>query len=596
MNRLAYLLNNIRIRKKLIVSYLFVVFLPVLIVGLLLTGSLRKISVDRAVEQSVNNVEKILKRVEETLKVATDVSNKIYLDKQLKELANKKYESDLEVYQSFREYTDFTDYLEMYQELSGIRFYADNPTLKENWSFFRLDERVKSTDWFKQAWNNQARIGWFYLPDVTKGGERYLSLVRQVYYNNLTFSGMLVITVNTEILQSIVEQEPFDTMILNEEGEILASKDRSQAGRNIKDYMPELKLNGDIKGMEEVRYQGGEAKIILQGIGMENSNNMLRVVSIIPLDSILQEARTVGSIAYAIILSSLILSILLILFFSGAISKRIQVLSGDMRKVALGDLSVLSVVKGKDEIGQLSRHLNFMVGSIRELMVQIQEVQAQQHELQNKHNEMKFRMLANQVNPHFLFNVLESVRMKAHVQGEEEIAQIVKSLGKLLRSSLEAGQQPIPLSTELELVRLYLDIQKFRFGNKLIYSLPESTGADGMMVLPMMLQPIVENAIIHGIENKMGQGIVTVLCERLEGTVRLSVSDNGNGIEPERLKDLRLALQHQEEESGQRIGIRNVNQRIKLHYGKEYGLELMSTPGAGTTVHIILPDGGGGIV
>lgn len=596
MNRLTRLTNNIRIRRKLIVTYLFVVFLPVLTVGLLLTGSLRNISVDRAVEQSVNNAEKIQKRVEETLKVATDVSNKIYLDRQLKELANKNYESDLEVYQSFREYTDFTDYLEMYKELAGIRFYADNPTLKENWSIFRLDDRVKGTEWFRQAWNNQGRIGWFYLPDVTKGDRKYLSLVRQVYYNNLTFSGMLVVTVNPEILQSIVGQEPFDTMILNEQGEILASRDRTQTGRSIQQFMPEPADGGGLKGMEEVRYQGGRAKVILQRISLENSSDSLRVVSIIPLASILKEARTVGNIAYAIILSSLVLSILLILFFSGAISKRIQILSGDMRKVALGDFGVYSVVQGKDEIGQLSRHLNFMVGSIRELMAQVREVQAQQHELQNKHNEIKFRMLANQVNPHFLFNVLESVRMKAHCQGEMEIAHIVKSLGKLLRSSLEVGQQPIPLVSELELVRLYLEIQQFRFGDKLAYSLPKPEVADGIVILPMLLQPIVENAILHGIENKMGQGSVSVRLELAEGRIRLTVADDGIGIEPGKLAQLKQAVQQHEEEPGQRIGIRNVNQRIKLHYGKDYGMEIHSTPGDGTVVHILLPEGGGRVV
>jgi two-component system, sensor histidine kinase YesM len=105
----------------------------------------------------------------------------------------------------------------------------------------------------------------------------------------------------------------------------------------------------------------------------------------------------------------------------------------------------------------------------------------------------------------------------------------------------------------------------------------------------MLLQPIVENAIIHGIENKIGRGIVTVTIERMTDQVRLKVKDNGNGIDPTRLEEIRMAMQMPEEENGQRIGLQNVNQRIKLYYGKEYGCEISGTSGMGTEVTVLLP-------
>jgi two-component system, sensor histidine kinase YesM len=592
MNGFTRYTNNIRIRKKLIITYLLVVFLPVWTVGLLLTGALRRVSVERAVEQSVNNVDKIKKRVEETQKVAMDVSNKIYLDKPLRAMTNKRYESDLEVYQAFREYNDFTLYLDLYKELANIRFYADNPTLQENWSIFRLDDRVKSEEWYQKLRGSRGGIGWLYMEDPTKKNQRYLSLVRQITDTGMSFNGALAITIHPETLQSIVSQEPFDTMILSEQNDILAAADRSQAGLPLHQFLVDKTGTSILRDMEEVLYKGRPAKVILQTVRLENSEDSLRIVSFIPLESILKEARTVSLIAYAIILGSLTLAIILIIFFSGAISKRIYTLSCDMRRVALGDFSLLTVVQGQDEIGQLSRHMNFMVRSVKELMHQVREAQQERHELQHKHNEMKFRMLANQVNPHFLFNVLESVRMKAHCEGQEEIANTVKALGRLLRHSLEIGQLPVPLSSELELVRMYLEIQSFRFGERLSFQLPEPGETREIMILPMLLQPLVENAIIHGIENKLGKGRVQVTLEQLAGVIRLTVTDNGTGMEEGKLRQLQEQLCYVEEESGQRIGLRNVNQRIRLYYGMEYGVKIAAIPEGGTAVYVYLPQGG----
>lgn len=584
--------NNIQIRKKLILSYLLVVFIPVLTVGLLLTESLKRMAVEHAVQQSVNNVEKIKKRVEDTLKVPTDISNKIYFDRRLKELLSKTYESNLEVYQAYSGFTDFNDYMQLFKEIKGIRFYTFNTTLLENWFIFHLDSRMEEQSWYKEALRNRGKIGWYYIPDETKRGEPYVSLARPIYYSNMTYCGMLVITINPSNLQSIISQEPFETVIISDQDEVLVSKDGPFNGSMLEQlHLKDLPESQEIKVVDSV-YQGNPVKVIIQSIRPENSTNHLRVVSMIPLESILKESKSISYLAYSIILCSLLVTILFILIFSRALTKRIALLIRDIRMVARGDLKHNSMVQGTDEIGQLSRHFNMMVGSIGELMKRVDETQRQKHALEIKQKDIQFKMLVNQVNPHFLFNALETIRMKAVVQEEGEIADSVKLLGKLLRHNLEIGHEPVPLASEIDLVRTYLEIQRLRFGDKLTYELPEPPQAEGVFVLPMLIQPIVENAIVHGLENKLGKGSVSIKLERQSQDFCIVVLDDGIGMDPQRCEALQEDMQSPEEVSGQRIGLRNVHQRIRLHYGSNYGLSISSIPGLGTKVIIVLPWGG----
>lgn len=593
MKPITRITNNIQIKQKLILSYLLVVFVPVLTVGLLLTESLKDMAVDHAVAQSVNNVEKIKKQVDETLKIPTDISNKIYFDKQLKTLVSRNYESTLDVFRAYADYTDLVDYVQLYKELSNVRFYVENPTLLENWAIFALRPDIPREIWYKEALQNRGKIGWYFIPDPTKKDQRYVSLVRPVYYDNMSFCGMLVITVNPASLHSIINQEPFETMILSDKDEVLAAKNPSLVGSSMKHLQLVDSFGSQAIQVEDTMYEGKPVKVIIQSMQPENSNNYLRIISIIPLERILMSSERISIFAYGIIFSSLLFALLAIFFFSGALTKRIGLLIRDIRMVARGDLNHSSMVQGADEIGQLSRHFNFMVQSVDDLMKRVDEAHRQQHALELKQREIKFKMLANQVNPHFLFNVLETIRMKAVVQEEPEIADSVRSLGKLLRHNLEIGQEAVSLISEIDLVRTYLQIQKFRFGDKLSYELPGTEEAEGIIILPMLLQPIVENAIIHGIENIMGHGKVLVRLERRMTDFALIVTDNGPGIDTDKCKRIMTLLDDPEEEEGQRIGLRNVHHRIKLYYGQSYGLNISSVPEQGTTVHIFLPLGGG---
>ncbi|MCY9667278.1 sensor histidine kinase [Paenibacillus alginolyticus] len=593
MKSISYIAHNIQIRKKLILSYLFVVFIPVLSVGLLLSNSLKKITIGHAIQQSVNNAEKIKKRTEELLRIPTDISNQIYFDNKIKSLVSNNYSSVWDVVHAYKDYNDFDAFLKLYKEIAGIRLYTGNDTLLNNWTLFKVDQATRNSEWYTDGLRNRGKIEWFYIPDVTHQNMRYLSLVREIFFDNMTFCGMLIVTVNPEYLLDAVSQEPFETLIVTGDENIIAAKDFSLVGKTLSD----IDLTGfgakTSTDIVDSKYKGKDAKIILKNVTTDNSKNQFRIISIIPTETITAEVRKVNVIAFLIIFVSLLVSIGMIFFFSNVLSKRIGILSRHIRRVALGDFSSTSVVEGKDEIGQLARHFNFMVRNIELLMSEVEEAHLQKNTLVIKQKEIKFKMLANQVNPHFLFNVLETIRMKAHTNGENEIANTVKSLGQLLRHNLEMGQEPVSLADEIVVVRKYLEIQRFRFGDKIDYELPPPEEAYDCIILPMILQPVVENAIIHGLENKLGKGTVTVRLEKWRNHLRLIVSDDGTGIEIDKLQQLMRSLNEPDDESNHHIGLRNVHQRLQLYYGSEFGLAIESELREGTKVTILFPDNGG---
>jgi len=222
-------------------------------------------------------------------------------------------------------------------------------------------------------------------------------------------------------------------------------------------------------------------------------------------------------------------------------------------------------------------------------MDEVQETNRQRTMLESKQNEIRFKMMASQINPHFLFNALESIRMKAHLKGEKEIARVVRLLGKMMRKNLEAGRRAVPLADEIDMVRCYLDIQSFRYEDRLRYELHVDPLAEHTPIPPLIIQPLVENAVIHGLENKEHGGTVRIRADVVGRRVRVSVTDDGIGMSPETLKRLYETLQSPEEQEQNRIGLRNVHVRLQLSFGPEHGLVIGSEEGAGTSVHFYIP-------
>ena len=201
-------------------------------------------------------------------------------------------------------------------------------------------------------------------------------------------------------------------------------------------------------------------------------------------------------------------------------------------------------------------------------------------------------MLASQINPHFLFNALESIRMKAHLRGDSEISVVVRNLGRLMRRSLDVGSKKISLQNELEMVRCYLEIQQFRYGDRISFNLDIDPSAQNLEVPPLIIQPLIENAVIHGLENKIDNGIIRVTAYIFGGELHVEVLDNGQGMDEAKVNELVQSLLDSKEDDHNHIGMRNVHLRLQLSYGIQYGLAISSAPNRGTRIHFCIPVGG----
>ncbi len=277
-----------------------------------------------------------------------------------------------------------------------------------------------------------------------------------------------------------------------------------------------------------------------------------------------------------VIIGVIVLSILL----SWLIASPIRKLERTVKLVGEGDLNTPINVSGAYEVEQLSRRFNMMLQRIRQLMDQI----IYEQETKRKG---ELEVLQSQINPHFLYNTLNSVIRLAERGKTDEVVTMIHSLSKFFRISLSKGKNMITMQEELDHIRHYLVIQSFRFKNKFRYEIRAEDEVLACQTIKLILQPIVENALYHGIEMLPDEGLITITAGLQEGLIVIRVSDNGLGMSKETLGTLLSG--GGKSSSGSGVGVRNVNERIGLVYGREYGLAFESELEEGTTVTICFP-------
>ncbi|AOZ93446.1 sensor histidine kinase [Paenibacillus crassostreae] len=586
--------NNIQIKNKLIYSYIIVVMVPVIIIGVMVIGYSKQLALDSAIAQMSNNVDRVRNQMENMLRVPIDISNKLYLDGDLQSIVNRSYENDIELFQAYQGYKEFAELTGLYTEISGIRFYHHNETMSDNLDFTHIDDNITETEWYKTVGTSNG-IGWFYMKDKDSTSEEKLSLVRRIRFSEYPTQGVLVISLNQNRLNSILSNEPFETMIADDSGYIVAAKNPDLVGKTLAERDLNFSISEASKDTFEAEVNGIPSNIVVSELTLESSRNGLNIVSVFSTESITKASQRIGWIGLVLIAAVLALALGLVYIISQLITSRLLHLSRQLNKVARGDFSVTSEIDGNDEIAQLSRQFNYMVMSINDLMNQVYETNEINNKLEIAQKEIRLKMMASQINPHFLFNVLESVRMKAHINGEKEIAYIVRLLGKLMRKSLEIGEGRTTVKEEMEMVRSYLEIQKFRYQDRMNFELLMDPDAKDVFILPLIIQPLVENGIIHGLESKEVNALLTVRCWIANNELNIEVKDNGQGISPENLRKIQDSLEWDEVE-GARIGLRNIHQRLKLFYGDEHGLVIVSELGIGTTILFNVPIGGDSFV
>lgn len=356
--------------------------------------------------------------------------------------------------------------------------------------------------------------------------------------------------------------------------------------KNLRAHVLEVKANIDSDGLYDDRIKILENKIYITTELIHNTIMEYTYYITIELEdfrtgmhsSMIKSFELTAVIVGVIAIGALFISLII----SESISKPIKQLGMITNQVAKGDLSVRSDIKNGAEVKVLSDSLNIMIEKLSNL---IETVKSEQTSLR----EAELRLLQEQINPHFLYNTLDTIIWLAETNKSETVIDMVSSLSAYFRSSLSKGKNIVTLHDEILHVRSYLSIQKLRYGDILEYEINIPDELTYCRVPKITLQPLVENALYHGIKNKRGKGRIEINGIFKDGNLILTIEDNGLGMKPERLMQVIDGIYDNDENNKNFFGLYNVNKRIQLYYGTEFGIRMESTYGEGTRVEVIIP-------
>ena len=423
--------------------------------------------------------------------------------------------------------------------------------------------------------------------------DEMISLSREVQsYENGTFRGVILINLNmnkiTEICNSFQEKQENFICIINDKGELVYEQQNGKERFAFDEKENRQKLNTALGKMKDscfgLNYRG--EKYLVTRTDMKTTGWTL--VSMVPYKSVMAETMAISGVMILAVVITLIVTLLLLNRILTGVVKPLKKLEKYMVQVNPDNMDQRMEILTDDEIGHLSMKFNQMMDRIRNLKEQVIEEQEDKRKYE-------LQALQAQINPHFLYNTLDSIIWMAETN-DSNIVAMTEALAKLFRISLNKGNEEISLERELEHVKNYLIIQSMRYADKFTYEISAEPGVERCRTIKLILQPIVENCIYHGIKKKRGTGKITIRAYRREQDLIIEVSDDGCGMPEEICRKILSDEIESENISGSGIGVKNVNERIQLRFGKKYGLSYSSEEGVGTTVTYVLPYNEGGSI
>lgn len=394
-----------------------------------------------------------------------------------------------------------------------------------------------------------------------------------------TTGGILVVDMNfsgIEHLFTKVNSGDLGYMyLLDREGEIIYHPRQNLIYSELADENNEIAISYD-DGTHIEKFQGKDRIVVVKTVGYTG----WKIVSVIPKENLYQNWNRINAVWITVLAISILMLIVINQYMSMAITRPLHKLENSVKQLELQYPDKI-YVGGPEEIRHLGKTLRSMVEQMRKLMDDI--VREQEDKRKNE-----LDALQSQINPHFLYNTLDSIVWMIECERYEEAISMVTALANLFRISLSQGKTIITIAEEFQHAKNYSNIQKVRFKNKFQVSFLLDEKLEKYLTIKLIIQPLLENAIYYGMEAMDGDGEILVSGYEKDGDIYIDVIDNGIGMPPEQVERL-LTGEPYERKRGSGIGLRNVDQRIKLYFGNDYGLRIKSEPDVGTKITIHLP-------
>ncbi len=592
-SRFISIFHRAPIKRQLYLIYTAVIVVPMLLLGTFLMMYTGRVMIDYYMDLLQSENHRVRNFLFELTTDTYNVSKDIAFDLGIRDILTRDFETKRDYMAAVDSNVLLEQCAKNYAEYSAIEIYTDNPTISDYKQFVRVDEEIMDTVWYQDAVSNPG-VHWRAIPWEYGYNDEYwsLCLVRSIQLINSPYHAVLVIHLDENDMRLRVDSDEYICTMSVDKGPVFYSSDRRRYGKAqplpVDFEEPSFQYTGQME-MDGKRYL-----LNISTFYMYQSDSCIYVCT---LDGQGYESmKNVLGLCAIIIALNLVIPGIMIHFFTKQFAGRVNVLREEMHKASNQDYELISTFQGNDELSEAFADLQVMVQNIKEQEARAYEAQLKEQELLISQQEIEFKMLASQINPHFLYNTLETIRMKALKAGDKEAATAIKLLGKSMRYVLEnMGTAMTTLEEELNHVDEYIAIQHLRFGDRIRYRKEIEEGLDlsRYYLPPLLLQPVVENAIVHGLEDRDEAGTIIVSVRRKTSDnmnlLIIDIDDNGCGMTEETLNQLRNDIEIRDMSRNKSIGLYNINQRMKLHFGDGYRIHVYSEPQIGTRVRLLLP-------
>lgn len=556
---------------KLLLLYVLGVFLPLTVgSGVILANVVREMN-DQQTAFLASTVDAMTANIQREFEPLIRLSELIYNNRTIYRLLDATYDDFPSLFETYQQRLKpaITAYRGIYPGVLQVIVYSSNDAIRVAEGYLHLDEPTRNTGWFAKLL--AARCGVIAVAHEEFDPRMHIERVESISYfrilDNATIPVTQQLVARLDLHRSVLARHlghPGITGIVrlsDSWGETVAARENPTADEQPYTFERVVPIG-----------LGGEPWVLSGAIAPIGSYTLRTT----------QWAFILAITGLAVAVSSVIALIL-----SRSISSRLARISRQMRRVEREDFSPLTVSgAGGDEIDSLIRDFNLMASRIDSLINDGYKLRLVQQQKEYERQRAELNALQSQVNPHFLNNALESIRANVYGRGDVATAQILSKLARCVRRVVSWDRDMVPLEDELEFTRQYVDIQKYRFGNRVTFDFRIDPAVLGVEVPKLTVQAFVENACLHGLERVDRPGSVSIFAQRDNGVTVLAVCDDGAGCDADEvLESVRL-----DSDRVRHIGIQNVHRRLLHHFGHRYTFDFHSAPNEGTTVEISITD------
>lgn len=557
--------------------YVFCVLVPLLVTDSVIIYNFIAAETSQQEYELENIASAVQYRVYENVESAARMARNIYTRSDVDDFLVKRYKSALDYYVAYQDFTTHSWLDEFGTESMKIKFYADNDTLVNGGIVSRMDS-IRNTSWYQYMENTgQDQYLYFYYENSNAALEtkRKAVFVRKLdFFKTKKMEKLVTFELNySQLVRDLVEMNHQVPVYICLDNKILFSNDgHSNVAVN---YEP-FRLHN------EVAYT---KNISLYGLKLQ--------IHIMETEGVIEKAIVNNLPVWMLLLTmNIVLPQILVSLINYSITTRIRELGEALEGVNEEKLMPIETIRGKDEIGTLMRNYNRMVARLNELIQTVYKDKLREQEIDIARQKAELLALQSQINPHFMFNALESIRMHSILKKEYETADMVGKLATMERQNVEWSEDSIEIHREMEFVKAYLGLQKYRFGDRISYQLEVDEASKNLKIPRLSIVTFVENACIHGIESKITPGWIFVRVYQEKENLYIEIEDTGNSMEEHVMEELREKMNHASIEllkKQGRVGIVNACLRLKMITENKVTFLMEGEKGIGTMVQIIIP-------